>query len=153
MAAHVQVVLLQDYEQLGYTGEVVRVRPGFARNFLVPRGIAKVATRANIKQIEHEKELARRKAEKLRAESEKLAAELAKLVVMVPKQAGEDGKLFGSVTAADIAEGLAHKGVEIDRKALQMPDQPIKVVGSYEIPVKLAHGVTATLKVEVKTAA
>src|SRR5690606_4200627 len=150
MAAHVQVVLLQDYEQLGYTGDVVRVRPGFARNFLVPRGIATVATRANIKQIEHEKELARRKAEKLRAESEKLAAELSKVVVMVPKQAGDDGKLFGSVTASDIAEGLAHKGVEIDRRNLVMPDQPIKMVGSYEVSVKLAHGVIATIKVEVK---
>jgi large subunit ribosomal protein L9 len=153
MASHVQIVLLQDFESLGYTGDVVRVRPGFARNYLVPRGIATVATRANLREVEHAKELARRKAEKLRGESEKRAAELSKVVVMVPKQAGEDGKLFGSVTAADIADGLAHKGVEVDRRNLQMPEQPIKMVGSYEIPVKLAHGVIATIKVEVKTAA
>jgi len=153
MAAHIQVVLLQDVPQVGITGDVVRVRPGFARNYLVPRGLASIASRANIRQIEHEKELARKRLEKLRAESEKLAAELAKVVVMVPKQAGEDGKLFGSVTTMDIVEGLAHRGVEIERRQIIMPDEPIKVVGTYELNVKLSHGVIGTIKVEVKTAA
>lgn len=153
MAAHIQVVLLQDVPQVGITGDVVRVRPGFARNYLVPRGLASIASRANIRQIEHEKELARKRLEKLRAESEKLAAELAKVVVMVPKQAGEDGKLFGSVTSIDIVEGLAHRGVEIERRQIIMPDEPIKVVGTYELSVKLSHGVIGTIKVEVKTAA
>ncbi|NLE46803.1 MAG: 50S ribosomal protein L9 [Sandaracinaceae bacterium] len=153
MAAHIQVVLLQDVPQVGITGDVVRVRPGFARNYLVPRGLASIASRANIRQIEHEKELARKRLEKLRAESEKVAEELAKVVVMVPKQAGEDGKLFGSVTSMDIVEGLAHRGIEVDRRQIVMPEQPIKVVGTYELNVKLSHGVVATIKVEVKTAA
>jgi len=152
MAANVNVVLRADVENLGATGDVVRVKPGYARNFLVPRGLASIATRANVKQIEHEKEIARQKLAKLRAEQEKIAAELEKVVVMIAKEAGDEGKLFGSVTAADVAEGLARKGYEVDKKKLVVPDH-IKEVGTYEVIVKLQQGVQAKLRLEVKTAA
>lgn len=152
MASNVNVVLRADVGNLGATGDVVKVKPGYARNYLVPRGLASIATRANVKQIEHEKEMARQKLAKLRQDQEKIAAELEKVVIMVAKEAGEEGKLFGSVTAADVAEGLARKGYEIDKKKLVVPDQ-IKEVGTYEVFVKLQQGVQAKLKLEVKTAA
>jgi large subunit ribosomal protein L9 len=152
MATHVQVVLRQDVENLGASGELVRVRPGYARNYLLPRGMAQVATRANIKQIEHEKEGALRRAEKARKEQEELADKLRKVVVMIAKEVGEEGRLFGSVTTADIAAWLDAKGYDIDKKRIVLPDEAIKTVGTYEIGVKFGAGVTAKLKLEVKTA-
>ena len=130
MASTVEVVLKENLEHLGSIGEVVRVRRGFARNFLLPRGLAVVASRGNVRQI-------------------------AKVTVMVAKEAGEDGRLFGSVTSNDVIEGLKSKGVdfEVDKKKLVMPSQTIKEVGSYEVGVKLPYGLTAILKLEVKTRA
>jgi large subunit ribosomal protein L9 len=155
MASHVEVVLKENLEHLGSIGDVVRVRRGYARNYLLPRGLAVVASRGNVRQIEHEKEVQAQRVAKLRAEQEHLLEELSKVVVMVAKEAGEDGKLFGSVTSSDVIEGLKAKGVEIeiDKKKLIMPDHPIKEVGSYEVGVKLPYGLTATVKVEVKTRA
>lgn len=152
MATHVQVVLRQDVENLGTSGELVRVRPGYARNFLLPRGLAQVATRANIKQIEHEKDLARKRAEKARKEQEELADKLRKVVVMIAKEVGEEGRLFGSVTSADVASFLEGKGFDIDKKRIVLPEDAIKSVGTYEVAVKFGAGVTAKLKLEVKTA-
>ena len=153
MASSVNVVLRADVENLGVNGDVVKVKPGYARNFLVPRGLASIATRANVKMIEHQKEMARQKAAKLRSEQQKIATELEKVVVMIAKEAGEEGKLYGSVTATDVAEGLARKGYEVDKKKLVMPEETIKEVGSYEVGVRLLQGVVAKVKVEVKTAA
>jgi large subunit ribosomal protein L9 len=152
MATHVQVVLRSDVESLGVSGELVRVRPGYARNYLLPRGLASVATRANIKQIEHEKEGALRRAEKARKEQEELADKLRKVVVMIAKEVGEEGRLFGSVTTADIAASLESKGYDIDKKRIVLPEEPIKSVGTYEVSVKFGAGVSAKLKLEVKTA-
>lgn len=153
MASNVNVVLRQNVDTLGAAGDVVKVKPGYARNFLVPRGLASIATRANVKQIEHEKEMARQKLAKLRAEQEKIAADLEKVVVMIAKEAGEEGKLYGSVTSADVAEGLARKGYEVDKRKLILPAEPIKEVGSYEVFIKLQQGVQAKVRLEVKTAA
>ncbi|HSN81075.1 MAG TPA: 50S ribosomal protein L9 [Polyangiales bacterium] len=155
MASTVEVVLKETLEHLGSIGDVVRVRRGYARNYLLPRGLAVVASRGNVRQIEHEKEVQAQRIAKLRAEQEHLVDELSKVTVMVAKEAGEDGKLFGSVTSNDVIEGLKAKGVEadIDKKKLIMPDQPIKEVGSYEVGVKLPYGLTATVKLEVKTRA
>lgn len=155
MASTVEVVLKETLEHLGSIGDVVRVRRGYARNYLLPRGLAVVASRGNVRQIEHEKEVQAQRIAKLRAEQEHLVEELSKVTVMVAKEAGEDGKLFGSVTSNDVIEGLKAKGVEadIDKKKLIMPDQPIKEVGSYEVGVKLPYGLTATVKLEVKTRA
>jgi large subunit ribosomal protein L9 len=153
MASHVQVVLKQDLENLGRQGELVRVRPGYARNYLLPRGLAQVATRGNLKQIEHEKEAAERRLAKLRGEQEELAEKLKKVVVVIAKEAGDEGKLFGSVTAGDVAEGLKAKGYDVDKKKLVLPEDAIKTVGTYEIGLKLLGGVTAKFKLDVKTAA
>ena len=153
MASTVEIVLKENLEHLGSIGDVVRVRRGYARNFLLPRGLAVVASRGNVRQIEHEKAIQAQRIAKLRAEQEKIVAELAKVTVMVAKEAGEDGKLFGSVTSTDVIDGLKAKGVEIDKKKLIMPDQTIKEVGSYEVGVKLLYGLTAAVKLEVKTRA
>jgi large subunit ribosomal protein L9 len=155
MASTVEVVLKDNLEHLGSIGDVVRVRRGYARNFLLPRGLAVVASRGNVRQIEHEKAIQAQRIAKLRSEQEKIVAELAKVTVMIAKEAGEDGKLFGSVTSNDVIDGLVAKGVdvEIDKRKLVMPPQPIKEVGSYEIGLKLLYGLTAIVKLEVKTRA
>ena len=153
MASTVQIVLKENLEHLGSIGDVVRVRRGYARNFLLPRGLAVVASRGNVRQIEHEKNIQEQRIAKLRAEQEKIVAALAKVTIMVAKEAGEDGKLFGSVTSNDVLDGLKAKGVEVDKKKLVMPAETIKEVGSYEIGVKLLYGLTATVKLEVKTRA
>ncbi|MEM7436969.1 MAG: 50S ribosomal protein L9 [Myxococcota bacterium] len=155
MASTVEVVLKDNLEHLGSIGDVVRVRRGYARNYLLPRGLAVVATRGNVRQIEHEKAIQAARIAKLRQEQETVAQKLAKVTVMVAKEASEEGKLFGSVTSNDILDALKAKGVdvEIDKRKLIMPDQPIKEVGSYEIGVKLPYGLTGTIKVEVKTRA
>ena len=155
MASTVEVVLKENLEHLGSIGDVVKVRRGYARNYLLPRGLAVVASRGNVKQVEHEKAVQAQRIAKLREEQEAVVAKLSKVTVMVAKEAGEDGKLFGSVTSNDVLEGLKSKGieVEIDKKKLVMPDQPIKEVGSYEVGVKLPYGLTATIKLEVKTRA
>lgn len=153
MASHIQVVLKEDVENLGRSGEVVRVRPGYARNFLVPRGVAVLATRGNLKQVEHERQIALKKVEKLRKEAEEVAEKLKKVVVMIAKEVGDEGRLFGSVTTSEIADALKNKGIEVDRRKLVMPEDAIKTVGTYEIGLKLAAGVVAKFKVDVKTAA
>jgi len=155
MASTVEVVLKDNLEHLGSIGDVVRVRRGYARNFLLPRGLAVVASRGNVRQIEHEKAIQAQRIAKLRSEQEKIVAELAKVTVMIAKEAGEDGKLFGSVTSNDVIDGLIAKGVdvEIDKRKLVMPPQPIKEVGSYEVGLKLPYGLTAVVKLEVKTRA
>lgn len=155
MASTVEIVLKENLEHLGSIGDVVKVRRGFARNYLLPRGLAVVASRGNVRQVEHEKSVQNQRIAKLRAVQEKVVAQLAKVTVMVAKEAGEDGKLFGSVTSNDVLEGLKNRGVEfeIDKKKLIMPEQTIKEVGSYEVGVKLPYGLTATVKLEVKTRA
>ena len=147
----VQVVLRDDVENLGRSGELVRVKPGYARNYLIPRGLAAVATHGNVARIEHEKEQALKRAKKMRATADERAAELSKVRVEIAAQAGENQKLFGSVGTKDIAEALAAKGVEVDRKKIQL-DEPIKELGSYEVQIKLGYEVNATIKVEVVAA-
>jgi large subunit ribosomal protein L9 len=155
MASTVEVVLKENLEHLGSIGDVVKVRRGYARNFLLPRGLAVVASRGNVKQVEHEKAVQAQRIAKLRSAQETVVDQLAKVTVMVAKEAGEDGKLFGSVTSNDVLEGLKAKGVEVevDKKKLIMPEKTIKEVGSYEVGVKLPYGLTAAIKLEVKTKA
>jgi large subunit ribosomal protein L9 len=155
MASTVEVVLKENLEHLGSIGDVVRVRRGYARNYLLPRGLAVVASRGNVRQVEHEKAVQAQRVAKLRAAQENVVAQLSDVTVMIAKEAGEDGRLFGSVTSNDVLEGLRARGVEveIDKRKLVMPPQPIKEVGSYEVGVKLPYGLTATVKVEVKTKA
>lgn len=148
MASHVQVILKQSVDHLGKAGEVVRVKPGFARNYLLPRGMALVATGSNLKQVEHERRIALALAEKQRKVAEGGAALVEGLVVEIRMQAGEGDKLFGSVTARDIADALHTRGVEVDRRKLEVPDS-IKSLGEYEIMAKFGSDVTAKFKVRV----
>jgi large subunit ribosomal protein L9 len=148
MPANIQVILQQDVDKLGKSGELVRVRPGFARNFLLPRQLAVPATSAAVKRIEHEKQVALAKAEKGKKEARDVAAKVDALTIKLSLKAGEDGKLFGSVGTKDLEHAIAAQGLKIDRKKIQLAE-PIKQIGSYEIPVKLVSDVAATLKVEV----
>ncbi len=148
MAMHVQVVLKQDVDKVGRAGQLVRVKPGFARNYLLPRGLAAVATGENIKQIEHEQRLALAQAEKQHKLAEGAAAQIEGLTIEIPMQVGEGDRLYGSVTSRDIALALASRGIEIDRKKLQIPDA-IKALGEYQITAKLGHEVNASFKLVV----
>jgi large subunit ribosomal protein L9 len=160
MPANIQVILQQDVDKVGKSGELVRVRPGFARNFLLPRQLAVPATTAAVRRIEHEKSVAMARAEKGKKEARELAAKLSALAITITQKAGEDGRLFGSVGAKDIAAAalklLGAEGVAVGpgslaaelRKHIQLKE-PIKALGALEVPVKIVSDVTATLKVEV----
>ncbi|HKP63469.1 MAG TPA: 50S ribosomal protein L9 [Polyangiales bacterium] len=149
MANHLHVILRRDVDKLGHAGELVRVKPGFARNYLLPRELAVVATDNNVRQVEHERKLAVAHAAKNKSVADGLAAQISGLSVEISAQSGEGDKLFGSVTTRDIAEGLHKKGIELDRKHLDLAT-PIKALGEYDVTAKLGSGVTATFKVVVK---
>jgi large subunit ribosomal protein L9 len=148
MPANIQVILQQDVDKLGKSGELVRVRPGFARNFLLPRELAVPATTAAVRRIEHEKTVAAAKAEKAKKEAREVAAQIEALHVKIATKVGEDGRLFGSVTSKDIENAAKALGVTIDRKKIELKEA-IKQTGEYSLPVKLVSDVVATLKVEV----
>jgi len=148
MPANIQVVLQSDVAKLGKSGDLVRVRPGFARNFLLPRQLAVPATTAAVKRIEHDKAVAVARAEKAKKEARDVAAKISTIKVTITQKAGEDGRLFGSVTAKDIAAALAAKGTEIDRRKIELTDA-IKTVGEYEVKLNLVSDIVATVKVEV----
>ena len=149
MANHLHVILRRDVDKLGHAGELVRVKPGFARNYLLPRSLAVVATDNNVRQVEHERKLAVAHAAKNKSVADGLAAQISGLNIEISAQAGEGDKLFGSVTTRDIADGLHKKGIELDRKHLDLAT-PIKALGEYDVTAKLGSGVTATFKVVVK---
>jgi large subunit ribosomal protein L9 len=148
MPANIQVILQQDVDKVGKSGDLIRVRPGFARNFLLPRQLAVPATAAAVRRIEHEKTVAMTRTEKAKKEAREVASALGALAVRIAQKAGEDGRLFGSVTTKDIEGALRAQGVAIDRRKIQLAE-PIKSVGAYEVPVKLASDVLTMLKVEV----
>jgi large subunit ribosomal protein L9 len=140
-----QLILTQDVENLGKAGELVSVRPGYGRNYLVPRGFAVSATVRNKNRLDHEKALIERKIAKERAGASEIAVRINGMTLQFERIVGEDEKLFGSVTNRDIAEQLKRAGVDLDHRTIQL-DQPIKALGKYEVPVRLAAGVVATLK-------
>lgn len=148
MPATIQVVLQQDVSNVGDSGDLVKVRPGFARNFLIPRKLAVPATEAAVNRINHEKAVALAKNEKLKKEAREAADKLGKLTIKITQRVGEDDKLFGSVTTKDIEAAAKAQGVTLDRRKMHLAE-PIRALGSYEVPVKLFSDVTATLKVEV----
>ena len=143
-----EVILRDDVRSLGKAGELVRVKPGYARNSLLPQGLAYEATEGNRKRI-----AAETKARSARLASEKTSAEafaqtLGALTLTIPGKAGEEGKLFGSVTAADIAEAIAAQGHEVDRRRIEL-DQPIRHVGEHTVAVRLHPEVHADVRVTV----
>ncbi len=143
-----KVILTENVEGLGNIGDLVKVKPGYARNFLVPRGIAQEASLRNVKELEHQKRQMERKAQKVAQDAQALKARIEAVKCVIAHRAGEEGKLFGSVTSMEIGEKLAAAGVEIDRKKIVL-SEPIKSIGDFEVPVKLTAGVTATVRVSV----
>lgn len=148
MATTLQVILQSDVANVGKSGELVKVRPGYARNFLIPRSLAVPATTAAVNRINHEKAVAVAKADKAKKEAQGVAEKINGLKITIARPVGEDDRLFGSVTAKDIENEVKKTGVAFDRKKMHLADA-IKALGSYEIQVKLMTDVTATLKVEV----
>jgi large subunit ribosomal protein L9 len=147
----VQVILSEDVPNVGDAGELVSVKPGFARNYLLRLGKAIAATEASVRELEHQKRVI---AEKVARERKLLEGEKAKFegqVVEIAAQAGEEGKLFGSITAAMIAEKLAERGLEVDRRKIALAD-PIKVVGEHPVVLKLHRDIQATITVKVTAA-
>jgi large subunit ribosomal protein L9 len=144
----IEVILQQDVEHLGHTGDVVRVKPGYARNYLLPRGLAVIADRRNLARWEHQKRSAAAKRAKLEQAAREAAERLASLAVQIAARAGEENRLFGSVTSQDIQRALAAQGVEIDRKRILL-EAPIKTLGEHEVSVHLGAGVRGKIKVSV----
>jgi large subunit ribosomal protein L9 len=144
-----KLILREDVENLGKGGDLVDVKPGYGRNFLLPRGLAVVANTKNVRELDHQKNVASAKAAKLKASAEAVAKRLAETPVVLRRKAGEQDKLFGSVTAIDIAEALAARGLQLDRRSIDLAE-PIKTVGDFEVPVKLHHEVVGKAKVKVE---
>jgi large subunit ribosomal protein L9 len=148
MATQIKVLLKTEVQNLGAGGEVVRVRPGFARNFLLPRGLAVPATAGNLARVE---DLKRQVASQAKAELEAAnaaAAQIAGVSVSIARAVGDEGKMYGSVTTKDIEDAFVAAGVKIDRKKIVLADA-LKALGTFEVPIKLHTNVTATLKVNV----
>jgi len=143
-----RVILQDNVQHLGKTGDIVKVRDGYARNFLVPRGLAVVADGRNVRRLNHQKRLAETRNFKALASARVLAEQIAATAVTITKEAGEDNKLFGSVTNRDIAEALGADGFEVDRKTIHI-DEPIRSLGVKSVLVKLHADIEATLTVYV----
>lgn len=143
-----QVILREDIPSLGKVGEVIRVAEGYGRNFLLPRKKAFVATPGNLKLLEQEKKAIEAKRERAKGEAEVIGQKFAELTVTLEKQAGEENKIFGSVSTRDIAKGLEAQGVTVDRRLIRIKE-PIRVVGEHVVEVHLHGDVVASLKVVV----
>lgn len=144
-----KVILKEDVKDLGQIGEMLNVKDGYARNFLLPRGLAVEANPKNIRELEHEKRQIQELVKKAKTGAEALASKLTAQSIVIRAKAGEEDKLFGAVTAMDIAEALKKEGVELDRKRIVL-DEPIKRLGSYKVSVKLHPEVTAQVAVNVE---
>jgi len=147
----VEVILRDDIPNLGAVGDIVRVRPGYARNYLLPRGLAIEASRRNLRMLEHQKRLVAAKASRDRKEAEARANALDGLELVVHARVGEEGRLFGSVTNLDIERLLQARGFAIERRKILL-EEPIKQLGRYAVPVHLGGDVRAMIQVVVEAA-
>ena len=143
-----ELILKEDLDNLGKSGEVVNVKEGYGRNYLLPRGLAVIATADDVSRVAHEKRVIAARAAKLSKELQAEADRLGQLTVSIARAVGDEDKLFGSVTSRDIAEALAEQKVSIDTKKIHL-EEPIKALGLTEVPIKLGQGVTAKIKVWV----
>jgi large subunit ribosomal protein L9 len=143
-----EVILKEDIANVGKIGEVVRVRDGYARNYLLPRGLVTIANKKNLKTFEHQKKLVADQKQKIMRQAQASADQLGAVSLVIPMKVGEEGRLFGSVTNIQIEKALKAKGVNIDRRKIHL-EEPIKVAGDYEVPVRLAADLTVPLKVSV----
>ena len=143
-----KLILRQDMDDLGLAGDTVDVAKGYGRNYLIPKGIAIEATRQNVKLIETQKKKIEIKRLKAREDAEKIREKLEGTVVTISQKAGEEDKLYGSVTGMDIAAHLEDQGILIDRKKITL-EKPIKTLGEFDVPIKLYPGVTGGIKVRI----
>jgi large subunit ribosomal protein L9 len=146
--AHTRILLREDVDDLGARGEIVRVRSGYARNYLLPRKLAVEATASNVKQIEQERAALLKKEAKERTTAEGQAEQMRSLVLEFKRKAGEQGALYGSVTSMDIAEALKQHGYEVDRHRLHLRE-PVKRLGEFTVPLRLHREVSIDLQVKV----
>lgn len=144
----VNIILKENVDGLGVIGDLVTVKPGYARNYLVPKGLAAVADSRNVKELEHQKRQLARKLEKATKDAEAIKARIEKVTCEFTQRASEEGKLFGSVTSMDLEAKIQAAGIEIDRKKIQLAE-PIKSLGEHVVSIKLDAGVVAELKVTV----
>jgi large subunit ribosomal protein L9 len=144
----VTLILREPVPSLGEAGDVVKVKPGFARNFLIPQGKAMVATAANVRELEHHKRVVAERVSKQLKSLEAVRARIESLSLEVVARVGEEGKLFGSVTSLQIAEQLAAQGVEVDRRKIDLPE-PIKEAGDHSVAIKLHRDLVANVRVKV----
>jgi large subunit ribosomal protein L9 len=147
-----KLILREDVDNLGKGGELVEVKAGYGRNFLLPRGLAVLANPKNVRELEHQKRVADAKSAKMRASAEAVAKRLADTPITLKRKVGEQEKLYGSVTAIDLVEALAARGVQLDRRLIELAE-PIKTLGDFEVPVKIHREVAARLKVKVEAEA
>jgi large subunit ribosomal protein L9 len=143
-----EVILKEDIASLGKIGEVVRVRDGYARNYLLPRGLVLLANKKNIKTFEHQKKLVADQKQKTMRRAQAVADELAGVALTIRMRTGEEGKLFGSVTNIQIEKALKAKGINVDRRKIHL-DEPIKTLGDYEIPIRLSADLAVPLRLSV----
>ena len=143
-----EVILKEDIATLGKIGEIVRVRDGYARNYLLPRGLVLMANKRNLKTFEHQKKIVADQKQKITRHAQVVGDQLAGVSLVIPMKVGEEGKLFGSVTTIQIEKALKAKGLNVDRRKIHL-DAPIKSVGDYEVPIRLAAELTMPLKVSV----
>jgi large subunit ribosomal protein L9 len=147
----VQIILSEDVHALGDAGDIVTVKPGYARNFLIPQGKAIIATAERVNEVEHQKRVIAEKRARELKDLESVKAKLDGTKLEISAQAGEEGKLFGSVTAANLAELLAEKGLEVDRRKIQL-GEPIKTLGEHTVAIRLRSDVVAEFNVTVTAA-
>lgn len=143
-----RVILKDDVKNLGKIGDIVDVSDGYGRNYLIPRGLAFPASEKNIKALEHEKRLISAKAIKLKKETELLAERLSHMTLSIKAKAGEEEKLFGSITTMDIKDALKGEGIDIDRKRILL-QEPIRRLGSYTVGIKLAQDIISEINIRV----
>jgi large subunit ribosomal protein L9 len=151
MSTQIQIILREDVRKLGAAGDVVKVKAGYARNFLVPKGQATLATASQLAEVEHHKRVISEKRAKEMKDLNAFAHKIHSLVLETTAQAGEEGKLFGSVTSQNIADLLAEKGVTVDRRKIEL-SEPIRSLGEHQVRVKLHSEVFATVKIVVSAA-
>ncbi len=143
-----KVVLKDDIKNIGKIGQIVDVTAGYARNYLVPRGLAVEANTKNIKSLEHQKRIIQDNATKIKNSAQDLSNKISTITLVIKAKAGEEGKLFGAVTTMDIAEQLKNQGIEIDKKKLSL-DEPIKRLGSYTVNVKIHPEILTHINLQV----
>ena len=143
-----EVILREDVPHLGTIGDIVKVRPGYARNYLLPRGLATVADKRNLRALEHERRLVEEKRRRALTTAEMMAQKLAAARILITARAGEEGKLFGSVTNIDIERALSEQGLAVERRRIRL-DEPIKTLGEYKVSITLTAGVPCEVTVTV----